>query len=148
MADVGLKHASTGDITGQEVGGALHSVKAEAERRRQGSREHRLAGAGDVFDEHVPTGEKGRDDELHLRPLSDQNAAHIVDQPGSRRLGFECARSRTAFKPMRAPERWSARPDHATGGAQPSTVIVPVMPIPTWMSQTYEKTPEVSKVTS
>ncbi|COW21083.1 Uncharacterised protein [Mycobacterium tuberculosis] len=63
----------------QQIRRELHSGEIEPQRGGEGSRDQRLAEAGEIFDEHVATGEHGGEDECQCRALPHHHTFDFVE---------------------------------------------------------------------
>ena len=57
-------------VRGQQVGGELHALEAEAQRRRQRMRQRGLAKTRQVLDQHMAAGQQGDERQAHLLRLA------------------------------------------------------------------------------
>jgi len=64
-------HRDADDVRRQQVGGELHALEAEAQRRRQRMRQRGLAEAGQILDQQVAVGEQSDERQPHLVRLAE-----------------------------------------------------------------------------
>src|SRR6266487_6994251 len=76
-----VEDARAGDVGGQEVRSALDPAKGAADRRRQGSSKHRLAGSGQVLEQYVPPGDETRQGEPDDLVLADDDVVDVLLDP-------------------------------------------------------------------
>ena len=74
-----VKDAHAGYITGQEIGRTLEPPKVDAQRHRQRTRQHRLADARHILQQHMPLTEQRNHQRLHHLSLADDHLFHIPD---------------------------------------------------------------------
>ena len=82
------------DVGRLEVGRALDARRRRAlDAARDRAREHRLGGAGDVLEEHVPVADQRGQDELDLLALPVDDGLDVVEEPCRDLTGTLDARS-------------------------------------------------------
>jgi hypothetical protein len=74
-----VKHVDAGDVGGEEVRGELDPLERAVEGLCDGTGEHRLADAGDVFQEDVSLAEHRREDVFDLVVVADDHLFDVVD---------------------------------------------------------------------
>ncbi|CAB4853040.1 unannotated protein [freshwater metagenome] len=84
---IGVGCQRTDHIGWQEICRPLHSCERPADRSSDGLRQQRLAHAGDVFQQHVATGENARGDHLNLFTATCQHRCDAVVEGGGERGG-------------------------------------------------------------
>ena len=90
-----LQHLGADDVGGHQVGGELHPAERQVDDLRQRLQQHRLADAGDAFEEGVALGEQARRDRADQLVLADDDPPDLPLQRlgGSRvLLGAHCGR--------------------------------------------------------
>ena len=79
------RHAE--DVGGQQVGRELHAREARADRGRERLRERRLAGAGEILEQHVAAGGEGGEQPPHALVLAAHHLADVGGDAVEERLG-------------------------------------------------------------
>src|SRR5207248_69805 len=72
-----VEDGDTGDVGGQQVGGALQALEGAADAACQGPGQHGLGHAGHVFEQNVPLAEVGDQAQLDLGALADDHLFHV-----------------------------------------------------------------------
>lgn len=76
-------HRGTGDVGGQQVGGALHPAETPAHRGGQALGQQGLTGTGQVFHQQVTPGQQGGHRQADLGVLTPHRGGHRLHQgPG------------------------------------------------------------------
>ncbi len=81
LARAAVVDEAAGQVAGQQVGGELGAGELQADRLGQRPGGQGLAQTGQVLDQHVSTGEHGREHEFHLRAPSHECAVDCVEHP-------------------------------------------------------------------
>ncbi len=68
-------------VARQQIGRELDATEAQAERLRERAHRRGLREPRHAVDEGVTTGEQGHEQTLEQRALSDDDAAHLVEDP-------------------------------------------------------------------
>jgi hypothetical protein len=79
-----VEYAHAGHIRREQVGRELDALEGAIERASQRLRQHRLARAGCVLQQHVPIAEQGNQQEVNHAPLADDHLPDIGAQCGGR----------------------------------------------------------------
>ena len=76
-----IEHAHAGDVVGQQVGRALQPLEADSQAGGDGPGQHRLAGAGHIFQQHVPLAEQTQQAQLDNFGIGHHHQHHGSDLP-------------------------------------------------------------------
>ena len=72
------RHA--GDVRRQQIRGALDALHIHRDRTGQGPRQHGLAGAGHIFQQHMAAAQQRHHGQFDHRALADDDALDVFDQ--------------------------------------------------------------------
>ena len=81
---IALEDADADDVRGQQVGGELHALETESQRRRQRVRERGLADAGQILDQQMAAGEQADEGEADLAALAEDDGVDLGDRARQR----------------------------------------------------------------